>query len=129
MVRDERDRERAHDRTRGERREQPDHEPGPGRELGEAGEPRVQDAGLHAETLEPPGRALDLAAPVDVVVAVGDHRDAHGDPQDQQPEPQLVGVHVLEHASSPPDQARTIPAARPVLPRYLPAPAPPTRAR
>ena len=47
---------------------------GAGGELGDAREPRVQDAGLHAEAREPARGALDLAAPVDVVVAVGDHR-------------------------------------------------------
>ena len=56
------------------------------RELGDAREPRVQDARLHAEAREPAGGALDLAAPVDVVVAVGDHRRADRDPQDEQPE-------------------------------------------
>ena len=37
-----------------------------------------------------PAGALDLAAPVDVVVAVGDHRRADRDAQDQQPEIHLV---------------------------------------
>ena len=61
---------------------EPDARP---RELGETREPGVQDARLHAEALEPAGGALDLAAPVDVVVAVGDHRHAHRDAQHEQP--------------------------------------------
>ena len=64
------------ERARRERREQPEHERRARRELGDAREPRVQDPRLHAEAREPPGGALDLAAPVDVVVAVRDHRGA-----------------------------------------------------
>ena len=78
--------ERPDDRTGGERREQPDDEHRARGELGEAGQPRVQDSRLHPEAREPSGGALDLAATVDVVVAVGEHRRAHGHPHDQEPE-------------------------------------------
>ena len=71
------------------------------RELGDAREPGVQDAGLHAEAREPARGALDLAAPVDVVVAVGDHRRADRDAQDQQTEPDLVRAHVCATCDAP----------------------------
>ena len=48
--------ERADERARRERREQPDDERSAGRELGDAGEPGVEDPGLHPEALEPAGR-------------------------------------------------------------------------
>ena len=54
---------------------------------------RVQDAGLHAEAREPPRGSLDLAASVDVVVAVGEHRRAQRDPHYEQAEIHLVGRH------------------------------------
>ena len=76
----------------------------------------MEDARLHAEAREPAGGALDLAAAVDVVVAVGDHRDADRDAQDQQPEPDLVRAHVyVRHANAPHggfSAARTLPAGR-----------------
>src|SRR3954468_2195275 len=48
----------------------------PGLGRGGAGRGGGGDAGLEPHALEPAGGALDLAATPDVVVAVGDHRDA-----------------------------------------------------
>ncbi len=76
--------------ARGERREQPEDEHRARTELGEAGEPGVQDAGLHAEAREPPAGAGDLAAAEDVVVAVGEHHDARPSPAEQRGSPRCT---------------------------------------
>src|SRR3546814_1817092 len=49
-----------------ERREETEDQQRATHDLGDAGQPGVQEAGLHAQALEPPAGALDLAAAEDV---------------------------------------------------------------
>ena len=99
-------------------REQAEHEQRAAADLGQAGEPGVEDARLHAEALEPAARAGDLAAAEDVVDAVGQHHRADAAAQHEQGEVDRVEVAVahagrpyrrpLDYASAAMPKARTV---------------------
>ncbi len=62
-----------HEPGGGDRREQPGRQPESGRHLGGRGDPGMEGARLHADALEPAGRAGDAATAEELVVAVRGH--------------------------------------------------------
>src|SRR5581483_8280772 len=76
----------ADDAGAGHRREEAGHQQDARPDLGQAGQPGVDHAGLHPQALEPPGGAGDLPAPEDVVDPVGQEDDTERQPEEEQRE-------------------------------------------
>ena len=81
-----------------ERLHETEYKHGAGTEFGQRRNPRVENAGLHPEALEPSARSGDLAAADDVIDAVRQHHDAKRAPQHQQRKVERVdlSLHAAE---------------------------------
>jgi hypothetical protein len=86
VVGDPRHQHDAHDARPGDRRQEAEDQEDTGTDLGEAGHPGVEDAGAHAQGLEPAGRARDLPPADDVVDPVGEEHAREDDPRHQERE-------------------------------------------
>src|SRR5688572_649550 len=105
VVGDPGDQHGADDAGAGQRREEADEQQRAGSDLGETGQPGVQDAGLHSEALEPSACSGDLPTAEDVVDPVGEEDDAEHHPEQEQRDVDGYGVRhraILSGVPRPP---------------------------